>query len=143
MRLPITLTALSLTALTLASACASRPQPTETTGVSDKEFGVQLIGHRWAPGKLAWDSLGRAEFLWSATVKNEASQPRKICVNYELLSVDEAVVASSIRCQVLPPTTEAEITGGAYVESAVLTVAKNSRATPTESHLIHSFVPKP
>lgn len=106
--------------------------------------GVQVLKHSWKPGDFAWDSLGKAQFDWNAVVKNDATESRKICVNYELLGADEVVLASSSRCQVVPPGGEGEIFGTVYVDAKVLADAKNSRATATESHMLYfPATPKP
>lgn len=111
--------------------------------VAAAKIDVQILRHSWKPTEQNWELIGKSQFEWSAVVKNESSDPRKICVTYELLGPEDQVVASSNRCQVVSAGQEGEITGTAYVDSRVLADAKNSRATPAESHMLHSFVPKP
>jgi hypothetical protein len=123
---------LMLTVLIAQSAWATEPK------------GVQVLKHSWKAGDLTWESLGKAQFEWNAIVKNEAAESRKICVNYELLGQDDAVLSSSSRCQVVPAGGEGEIFGAVFVDAKVLADAKNSRATATESHILYyPATPKP
>lgn len=106
--------------------------------------GVQVLKHSWKAGDVTWEGLGKAQFDWNALVKNEAAESRKICVNYDLLAADKAVLVSNSRCQVVPPGGEGEIFGNVYVDAKVLADTKDSRATATESHLLYyPATPKP
>ena len=99
---------------------------------------VEVLKHSWEAGPVASDILGKGQFVWEAEVKNNATQPRKICVQYRLLDAQKQLLATSQRCEVVSAGGQARIVGNAFLDLQMLQQAKNSNAIAVESHQLYS-----
>lgn len=98
-----------------------------------------ILTHRWRFAERQVQ-FGTTRLIWNAAVKNNATEARKICVNYEILDDADNIIVHGSRCQVVLPGAEGEIEGDAYAPAKLLKNAKTSRVIPAESHRMYSFV---
>jgi hypothetical protein len=106
-------------------------------------LNVEVVDHSWQKGAV-WENFNRAEFTWSATVKNNNSDARHICINYEFLDENGLpVIRNSQWVVVAGGGQEGQFTGTLFVKLPVVEDVKTTRVIPLEAHPLHSFVRPP
>lgn len=110
---------------------------------------IRIVKHSWNPLER-FDQLGKTRYIWSATIRNEAGQSRKVCLEYLLLEGASQTVARHEACQVVGAEAEIDVGGQAFLDSqklvlvdTVRAVIKEDRELMTPFSFKSSILPRP
>jgi hypothetical protein len=92
---------------------------------------------------LTLEGLRRSQYVWTAKVRNVHTDPRKICVAFDLLDTAKRIISTSVRCIVVPPKGEATVEGDAYVEMDLIGRVESYQAIGTSNPIYYPAAPPP
>lgn len=108
----------------LAAFAAS---PTARAADPEPEGPIKVLQHSWNALETN-EALGKTRYLWTATVRNDAEDARKVCIDYALVNQDMRVVTRHEACNVTAAGHEIELGGQAYIDSDLLPTIVGGRA---------------
>ncbi len=89
---------------------------------------VEVLAHEWHPG-VVWERIGKTQFIWRATVRNNSDARKRVYVYYDLLTAEQIPIARNVTNRYLEPHQTMEIEADSYILTEDLPKVTSSRAT--------------
>jgi hypothetical protein len=100
---------------------------TQPAGPGKTTVPVEILHHEWRPGEV-WERIGKTQFFWSATVRNNSDRRQRVYVYYDLLDARGVPLARNVFNRFVPPHQTVEIAADSYILSVDLPKIRSSRA---------------
>lgn len=101
----------------------------ETIQASDRDAStIEVLKHEWHPGAV-WERIGKTQFFWSATVRNNSDIRKRVYVYYDLLDARDVPLARNVKNQYIDRNQTVDVLSDSYILSDDLPWVKSSRVT--------------
>lgn len=87
---------------------------------------VEVLSHEWRLD-VVWGKIRKTKYIWTATVRNNSDERKKVFLYLSLVNKDDIPVARNMASQLIGPHQTVEVTSDSYIENLVLPKITNSR----------------
>ena len=87
---------------------------------------VEVLSHEWRPD-VVWEKIGKTKYIWTATVRNNSDDRKKVFLYLSLLDADDIPVARNMASRYIDPHQTIKVTSDSYIENTVLPKIESSR----------------